>query len=220
MLKNNVNDNNDQDYCHYHYRHFERRNWRFFFYNILTVLGVLQTVSKTYTQVARAQSCANHMQHIRRSSLATCHVPHGRKGQLSYYLWQSLDCTYFSFILLAETINRWSGRGGGGGDRSTWRKPTMMNIRKCHILRNTSCHISGQPSWIRTCTFISDNDVNRMWELWWWRNASNQAWGHASWTATSISLKLKMVMIVMMIDVDDRYNSIYSGGCNRLNGWK
>ena len=50
------------------------------FYNLLTVPW---TVSNTYSQVARAQSCANHVQHIEHSSHVTCHVPHGTKGQLS-----------------------------------------------------------------------------------------------------------------------------------------
>ena len=38
----------------------------------------------TYTEVARAQSCANHMQHIERLSHATSNVPLGMKEQLSY----------------------------------------------------------------------------------------------------------------------------------------
>ena len=50
-------------------------------YNLLTAL---RTVSNMYTQVARTQSCANHMQHIERLSRATCSVPLGTKGQLSY----------------------------------------------------------------------------------------------------------------------------------------
>ena len=41
-------------------------------------------VSNTYAQVARAQSCANHMQHIEHSSRVTCRVLHGMEGQLSY----------------------------------------------------------------------------------------------------------------------------------------
>ena len=40
------------------------------FYNLLTVP---RTISNTYAQVLRAQSCANHMQH-ERSSAATCRV--------------------------------------------------------------------------------------------------------------------------------------------------
>ena len=41
---------------------------RDFFYNLLT--GP-RTVSNTYTQVARAQSCADHVQHIERLSCAS-----------------------------------------------------------------------------------------------------------------------------------------------------
>ena len=48
------------------------------FYNLL------RTVSNTYAQLAREQSCANHVQHIERLSRATCSVPLGTKGQLSY----------------------------------------------------------------------------------------------------------------------------------------
>ena len=51
------------------------------FYNLLTAP---RTVSNTYAQVAWAQSCSNHVQHIERSSRATCSVPIGTKGQLSY----------------------------------------------------------------------------------------------------------------------------------------
>ena len=53
---------------------------RDFFYNLLTAP---RTVSNMYTQVSRAQSCANHVQHIERLSRATCSVPLGTKGQLS-----------------------------------------------------------------------------------------------------------------------------------------
>ena len=50
-------------------------------YNLLTALW---TVSNTLAQVARAQSCANHEQHIQHLSRATCRVPHDAQGQLSY----------------------------------------------------------------------------------------------------------------------------------------
>ena len=39
-----------------------------------------RTVSNTYAQVARAQSCTNHVQHIGLLSRAACPT----KGQLSY----------------------------------------------------------------------------------------------------------------------------------------
>ena len=42
---------------------------RYTFYNLLTAP---RTVSNTYAQVARAQSCANHVQRIERLSRATC----------------------------------------------------------------------------------------------------------------------------------------------------
>ena len=51
-------------------------------YNLLTAP---LTVSSTYTQGAEEQSCENHVHHIERLSRATI---------------------YFSFTLLAETINR------------------------------------------------------------------------------------------------------------------
>ena len=53
-----------------------------------------RTVSSTHAQVARAQSCANHVQHIERLSRATCRVPLGKKGLLSYQVWQ----TYIALI--------------------------------------------------------------------------------------------------------------------------
>ena len=51
------------------------------FCNLLTAPS---TVSNTYAQVARALLCANHVRHIERLSRATCSVPLGTKGQLSY----------------------------------------------------------------------------------------------------------------------------------------
>ena len=43
------------------------------------LLTARRHVSNTYAQVARAQSCANHVQHIKCLSLATCRVPRGMK---------------------------------------------------------------------------------------------------------------------------------------------
>ena len=52
-----------------------KAQFEIYFYILLTAL---RTVSYTYAQVARAQSCANHLQHIERLSHATgritCHV--------------------------------------------------------------------------------------------------------------------------------------------------
>ena len=45
-----------------------QRRYSRLFYNLLTAP---RAASNTYTQVARAQSCANHMQHIERLSRAS-----------------------------------------------------------------------------------------------------------------------------------------------------
>ena len=94
---NNNNNNNNNS-------RIERRNSRF-----LQSPHWAPTVSNTYAQVVQAQSCANHAQHIERLSRAACSVPLGTKGVqgtaqlLSITEWKS---HLFSFILLAETINR------------------------------------------------------------------------------------------------------------------
>ena len=51
------------------------------------------------------KSCVTHQA----LSHATCCVPRGMKGQLSYQILQSLNCIYFCFILLAEPL---PGEGG------------------------------------------------------------------------------------------------------------
>ena len=51
------------------------------FYSVLTAPRI---VSSTQTQVAKALSCANHVQNTERLSRATCHMPRGKKGQVSY----------------------------------------------------------------------------------------------------------------------------------------
>ena len=105
----------------------QRRSSRF----VYNLLAAPRTVSNTYAQVAKAQSCENHVQHIERLSRATCCVPLGTKGQLSNKVWQSWNRIYFSLTLWAETINRWRREG----NRSTRRKPMTTSFRKCHILK-------------------------------------------------------------------------------------
>ena len=46
------------------------------------LLTALRTVYNSYGQVARAQSCANHVQHIERLSRATSRVPYLGTAQL------------------------------------------------------------------------------------------------------------------------------------------
>ena len=62
-----------------------------------------------------------------------CDVQCGTEGQLCYFfLRQSLNRIYLTFILLAEPLND----KGGGGNRSTRRKPLATSFRKCHILQS------------------------------------------------------------------------------------
>ena len=82
----------------------EKRSSRFF-YNLLTAP---QTISNMYTLVAWAQS---HRAMITCNIL--CHMPDGMKGQLSCQIWQSWNCIYFSFILLAEPLNDEGGEETG-----------------------------------------------------------------------------------------------------------
>ena len=73
----NHDDNNHSDNNH---NNDERRNSRFL---AISSLRCTRTVFNLYSQMALAQSCANHVQH-RRLSCARCRVPRCTKGQLSY----------------------------------------------------------------------------------------------------------------------------------------
>ena len=96
-----------------------------------------------YAQVALVQPCANNAQHIEHLSRATCHLPVGTKGQLSYQVRQSWNRVYFRFILLAESITWWRR----GGNWRTRRNPPTISFRKCHILKpeNSSPNQDSNP---------------------------------------------------------------------------
>ena len=66
---NNNNNNNDK---------IERRNSRF----VCNLLTAPQTVSNVYAQVVQAQSSANHVQLVKRSSHATCATWYEGKAQI------------------------------------------------------------------------------------------------------------------------------------------
>ena len=117
---NNNNDDDDDDNDDNNNNRIKRRNSRFF-YNLLIAP---RTVSNTYAEVAQVQS---HRALIMCNM--SCYLPRATKGQLSYYVWQSWNRIYFSFILLAEPLNR----RRRGGNRSTRRKPLATSFRKCHI---------------------------------------------------------------------------------------
>ena len=61
----------------------EEPHWKAYFEIFYNLLSAPWTVFET-AQVAWAQLCANHVQHIKLLSCATCSVPLGMKGQLSY----------------------------------------------------------------------------------------------------------------------------------------
>ena len=85
---NSINDNDDNN-------RNERCNLRFFFFTIA------QLRHKIFP-VARAQSCAKHVQHKERLSRAAC-VPLGTKDS-SAIKFDSLNRIYLNFILLAEPL--------------------------------------------------------------------------------------------------------------------
>ena len=106
----------------------ERRYSRFFTISSqrseLSPTRTLKWPGRNRVQTMCNTSSAYHVQ-------VSCYVPLSTKGQLSYQVWQSWNCIYLSFILLAEPLNRWRR----GGNRSTRRKPLATSFRKCHILQ-------------------------------------------------------------------------------------
>ena len=78
---NNNDDDDDDDYGDYGDDDDDDNNNRTestipYFKNLHTRP---RTISNTYAQVARAQSCSNHVQHIHRISRATCGVSRGKR---------------------------------------------------------------------------------------------------------------------------------------------
>ena len=81
--------------------------FKFFFIFLYNFLTALRTVSNTYLQVARAKSCANHLQHVGQLC-ATCRLPCGTKRQLL-----SFDRAEILFILaLFYPLKPLTGGGG------------------------------------------------------------------------------------------------------------
>ena len=94
------------------------RDFFFFFNNLLTAPW---TVSNTYAQVAWAQSCANHVQHIERLSRATCRdTCHVVQRDSSAITFESLNRIYLSFILLAEPLTDEEGEETGVPRENPW----------------------------------------------------------------------------------------------------
>ena len=116
---NNSNNNNNP---------IQRHNSSFF-YNLLTAP---RTVS-TYSQVAQAQSCANHVQHSERLSRASDRVMrHVVRRDSSAIKFDRVEIAFiWAFIFF--WLNNTGWRRGGNG--STQRKPLGTSFRKCHILK-------------------------------------------------------------------------------------
>ena len=81
-----------------------------------------RTVSNTYAQVAPAQLCANHVQHV---SCATWH-----KGTAQLLSLTESKSHLFEFILLAEPLT-----DGGGEEPEYPEKTPGDKLQKCHILK-------------------------------------------------------------------------------------
>ena len=64
----------------------------------------MRTVSNTYAQVARAQSCANHVQHIERLSRATCVTCHSVRRDSSATKFDRVEIAFF-FLVLFNWLN-------------------------------------------------------------------------------------------------------------------
>ena len=110
----------------------------FFFNNLLTAP---RTVSNTHTQVARAQSCANHVPHIERFSSV----------QHAVYLLVRRDCSAvnfdraeiaftFSFILLAEPLTDERGEVGWLVGCLTSQQHAGVSQRRICTDNFTCCH--------------------------------------------------------------------------------
>ena len=119
---------------------------------IITIIIIIAFKGAIRDFFQSSHSAANCLQQVRSSGPGTivcksraihralitcnmsCYVPLGTKGQLSYYVWHSWNRIYLSFILLAESLNRWRR----GGNRSTRRKPLAMSFRrnKREIIQN------------------------------------------------------------------------------------
>ena len=106
-------------------------DWKAQFEIFCSLLIGPRTVSYTYAQVAWAQSCANHVQHIERlwrgTCRVTCHVVRRDSSAIKF------DRVEITFVWdLFYWLNQWR-RGGNG---STQRKPPATSFRTCHIVQS------------------------------------------------------------------------------------
>ena len=110
------------------------------------LLPTLRTVSNTYAEVARAQSCANHR------ALIMCYTMCATwyEGTAQLFSLIELKSIYFGFILLAETITR-----RRRGENGRIRRKALTNFRKCHKLKKNI----RAPTKTRTCIALGAGKV-------------------------------------------------------------
>ena len=90
-----------------------------------SILTASQTVSKTNAQVAREQSCANHVQHIERLSRlstyrVTCHVVRRDSSAIKF---DRVEIAFIlAFNLLAEPLTDEGEEETGVPGENPWRR--------------------------------------------------------------------------------------------------
>ena len=104
----------------------QKHSSRFF-----TITSLCCEPSPTCTFKWPAQSCANHVQHIKCLLRATCVSATWYEGAAQLLSLRELKSYLFKFYFIGWTINQWRR----GGNRSTQRKPLATSFRKCHILK-------------------------------------------------------------------------------------
>ena len=147
-------------------KRIQRRNSRFFTISHCAANRLLHVV-------ARAQSCAIHVQHIERLSRATSRVTcHLVRRDSSYRI-------YLSFILLAEPLTDEGGEETGVPGENPWRRasenttykspmiqaPSEIRARTIALVagyesRRAYCYTTCRPAWICTAKCISGMDLH------------------------------------------------------------
>ena len=134
-----LNDDNNID-------HIERPNWTFL---------QSRSAANTYAQVARAQSCANHVQRIQRLSRAACRVTcHVVRKDSSAIQYDSVNRIYFCYILLAESLTDEGGEETVVPGENLWRRASEMPHTKARRLKPRArlepAHLHWWQAWVLT----------------------------------------------------------------------
>ena len=118
---NNNNNNNDNNNC------IERHHSRFL-QSPHCAANCFQHVHSNGPGAVECKSCATHR------ALITCNMWCAMWYKGTAQLWinlTELKSHLFWLYFIGWTIHQWRR----GGNRSIWRKPPMMSLKKCHILK-------------------------------------------------------------------------------------